>query len=256
MSMPLARTDLESLLRERKLVPPVALAGNTDEYATAPTGITALDACLGGGFPRGHVSELVGPRSSGRTSLLLHLAAAATARQEIVAIVDVLDMLDAASAEAAGVDLTRLLWIRGQVTPHQGPCRDMNQRALDRAMKAFTLVLQAGNFGLVAFDAAEAPRHAIERLPFTTWRRLQRIVEGSQTACVLVADAPIARSAGGVTVKLRRADGGAHKQAEGEGVGRRDMLFAGMDVEVELIRARAQRQETAAARLSTYAVNW
>ena len=78
----------------------------------------------------------------------------------------------------------------------------MNQRALDRAIKALTLVLQAGNFGLVAFDAAEAPPHALERLPFTTWRRLQRIIEGSQTACVLVGDTPIARSSGGVTVRL------------------------------------------------------
>ena len=205
--MPLARADLESLLRDRKLVPPVALGGNTDEYATAPTGVTALDAVLAGGFPRGQLSEIVGARSSGRASVLLHMLAAATTRREIVALVDVLDMLDVSSAAAAGVDLGRLLWIRGQVLMHPGQCRDMNQRALDRAIKALTLVLQAGNFGLVAFDAAEAPPHALERLPFTTWRRLQRIIEGSQTACVLVGDTPIARSSGGVTVRLTRAGG-------------------------------------------------
>jgi hypothetical protein len=205
MAMPLARADLESLLRDRKLVPPVALGGNTDEYATAPTGVTALDAVLAGGFPRGQLSEMVGARSSGRASVLLQMLAAATTRREIVALVDVLDMLDVSSAAAAGVDLGRLLWIRGQVLMHPGQCRDMNQRALDRAIKALTLVLQAGNFGLVAFDATEAPPHALERLPFTTWRRLQRIIEGSQTACVLVGDTPIARSSGGVTVRLTRA---------------------------------------------------
>ena len=204
MAMPLARADLESLLRDRKLVPPVALGGNTDEYATAPTGVTALDAVLAGGFPRGQLSEIVGARSSGRASVLLQMLAAATTRREIVALVDVLDMLDVSSAADAGVDLGRLLWIRGQVLMHPGQCRDMNQRALDRAIKALTLVLQAGNFGLVAFDAAEAPPHALERLPFTTWRRLQRIIEGSQTACVLVGDTPIARSSGGVTVRLTR----------------------------------------------------
>ena len=48
-------------------------------------------------------------------------------------------------------------------------------RAIEQAIKALTLVLQAGNFGLVAFDVAEAPPHALQRLPFTTWRRLQRI---------------------------------------------------------------------------------
>ena len=62
---------------------------------------------------------------------------------------------------AAGVDLDRLLWIRGHVVPNPGLCRDMNQRALEQAIRALTLVLQAGNFGLVAFDAGEAPADAL-----------------------------------------------------------------------------------------------
>src|SRR5438045_2299545 len=115
--MPLARADLESLLRSRQLdrtlttaLPPPDPA---DDAAVAPTGITTLDARLGGGFPRGQVSELVGPRSSGRASLVLHALAAATVRGELTALVDVLDMFDVESAVAAGVDLSRLLWIRG-----------------------------------------------------------------------------------------------------------------------------------------------
>lgn len=241
--MSLARADLESLLRDRKLVPPVALGSNTDEYATAPTGVTVLDATLSGGFPRGQLSEIVGARSSGRTSVLLQMLAAATMRHEIVALIDMLDMFDVPSAAAAGVDLGRLLWIRGQVLPNPGLCRDMNQRALDRAIKALTLVLQAGNFGLVAFDAAEAPPHTLKRLPFTTWRRLQRIIEGSQTACVLVGDAPIARSAGGITVKLTRA--------QGTGLRAADRLFKGFDLNVEVIRARAMVRENVRVSLST-----
>ena len=50
-----------------------------------------------------------------------------------------------------------LLWIRGHVVMNPGLCRDINQRAIEQAMRAFALVLQAGNFGLVVFDAAEAP---------------------------------------------------------------------------------------------------
>ena len=257
--MPLARADLESLLRDRKLVPPVALGGNIDEYATASTGVTALDAVLAGGFPRGQLSEMVGARSSGRASVLLQMLAAATTRREIVALVDVLDTLDVPSAAAAGVDLGRLLWIRGQVLMHPGQCRDMNQRALDRAIKALTLVLQAGNFGLVAFDAAEAPPHALERLPFTTWRRLQRIIEGSQTACVLVGDTPIARSSGGVTVRLtrrlrpRRAEDEKIRGEASTGWVRVDgLLFKGFDLDVEVIRVRVQRQENVRVSLSTH----
>ena len=110
-------------------------------------------------------------------------------------------MLDVESAAAAGVDLDRLLWIRGHVVSNPGLCRDLNQRALEQAIRAFTLVLQAGNFGLVVFDVAEAPADALRRLPFTTWLRLQRIVEGSQTACVLVGGEPMARSSAGLTLR-------------------------------------------------------
>src|SRR5207245_7335383 len=122
--------------------------GPRDERATAATTITSLDAYLGGGFPRGQLSELVGPRSSGRTSLLQQMLAAATARGELVALIDALDMLDVASAAAAGIHLDRLLWIRGTVISHPGLCRDANQRALEQAITALTLVLQAGNFAL------------------------------------------------------------------------------------------------------------
>ena len=102
----LARADLESLLRARKLDRTLT---NTltpldpyDEYAVAPAGVTAVDASLGGGLPRGELSELIGPRSSGRTSLLLQILAAATGRGELVALVDALDTFDVASASAQG----------------------------------------------------------------------------------------------------------------------------------------------------------
>src|SRR4029079_2594107 len=173
--MALARADLESLLRarqlDRTLTTSLPQVDPRDEHALAPSGISALDARLGGGLPRGQLSELVGPRSSGRTSLLLQTLAASTARGELVALVDALDMLDVESAAAAGIDLARLLWIRGHVVTNPGLCADMNQRALEQAIRAFPLVLQAGNFGLVVLDVAEAPAQAIRRLPFTTWMR-------------------------------------------------------------------------------------
>src|SRR5437016_7919141 len=204
----LARADLESLLRAKRLdrtltsaLPPSS-NGPHDDLAVAATGRSPLDAWLDGGFPRGQLSEVIGPRSSGRTSLLFRALAAATARGELVALVDALDRLDVASAAAAGIDLNRLLWIRGHVVVNPGLCRDLNQRAIEQAVKALTLVLQAGNFGLVAFDVAEAPADAWRRLPFTTWLRLQRMVEGRPTICVIVGNEPMARSAAGLTLKL------------------------------------------------------
>ena len=268
-----ARADLESLLRarqlDRTLTTSLPAIDPRDESALAPSGISALDARLGGGFPRGQLSELVGSRSSGRTSLLLHMLAAATARGELVAVVDALDMLDVESA-TAGVDLARLLWIRGHAVTNPGMCRDLNQRALEQAIRAFTLVLQAGNFGLVVFDAAEVPADAVRRLPFTTWLRLQRMVEGSQTACVLVGSEPMARSSAGLTLRLgvragirdsgleiRRESGLESRDTvlesrdSASGIRFQKCVFDGLSVEARVIRARAREQEDVRVHLST-----
>jgi recombination protein RecA len=85
------------------------------------SGVTELDAVLGGGFPRGSLVELCGPASSGRTSLAFSLLAQATERQEACAFVDVSDSLDPVSLAAAGVELPRLLWIRCGETGNGGP---------------------------------------------------------------------------------------------------------------------------------------
>jgi hypothetical protein len=129
--------------------------------------------------------------SSGRTTLLLQLLGAAT-QGGIAALVDTCDRFDVASAAAAAIDLDRLLWIRGETGPPE--------RVVDRAIKALTLVLQAGGFALVAIDLADVHPRVLRSLPFTTWLRLQRIVEGSDTVCLLVTPEPLARSAGGLTV--------------------------------------------------------
>jgi hypothetical protein len=176
------------------------------------------------------------------------MMAAATARGELVALVDALDMLDVESAAAAGVDFDRLLWIRGHIVTNQGLCRELNQRAIEQAIRAFTLVLQAGNFGLVIFDVAEAPADAVRRLPFTTWLRLQRMVEGSQTAGVLVGGEPMARSSAGLTLRLAVGNGDS-----GRGVRFHDRLFDGLDVQARIVRARAREQEEACVALSTSA---
>ncbi|MCC7415755.1 MAG: hypothetical protein IT176_01350 [Acidobacteria bacterium] len=250
MPMPLARPDLESLLRARRLdrtlTTALPAADPHDVHAIAATGIPGLDARLGGGFPRGQLSDLVGPRSSARGSVLLQTLAAATGRGELAALIDALDMFDPASAAAAGVDLDRLLWIRGHVVVNPGLCRDLNQRALEQAIKALTLVLQAGNFGLVAFDAAEAPAGALKRLPFTTWLRLQRMVEGSQTVCLLVGPEPMARSAAGATVELRMKNPEAGRHAECLVPG------AGFHRQARVVRARAHAHDAPAVELATH----
>jgi recombination protein RecA len=76
-----------------------------------PFGISALDA-LTGGVPRGALTEITGNASAGRTSITMSLMTEITRRQEVCALIDASDSFDPASAEAAGVDLERVLWVR------------------------------------------------------------------------------------------------------------------------------------------------
>jgi hypothetical protein len=232
---------LESALRVRKLdrtlTTALAPLERMDPSALMPMDVAALDACLHGGLPRGQLSELAGPRSSGRLTLLLQMMAAATARGEIAAFVDTLDRLDVASAAAAGVDLSRLLWIRGQeIAGRAGPLGPAGpsgpaDRAIDRALKALNLVLQAGGFGVVAIDLADVPTMALRQIPFTTWLRVQRAIEGSDTACVLLTSEPLARSAGGLTVSLAG-------RTTWTGTSDRSRVLSGVELRVRVVSPR------------------
>jgi hypothetical protein len=94
-----------------------------------PTGIAKLDALLRGGIPRGSLVELYGRSSSGRTGLCLSLLAQATGEQQTCAFVDVSDSLDPMSLAAAGVDLTRLLWVRCGDSENPLPGSDFLRRS-------------------------------------------------------------------------------------------------------------------------------
>ena len=233
MSHPAAAV-LESALRARKLdrTLTTALQPGKGDGLVAPTGAAALDTVLHGGLPRGELSEVAGAPSSGRTTLLLQVMAAATHRGEIAALVDTFDRLDLGSIVAAGIDLDRLLWIRGEASSPP-------DRAIERALKALNLVLQSGGFGVAAIDLADAPSSALNRLPFTTWMRVQRTIEGSETACLIVGPHPIARSAGGVTLSL----GGASRWA---GDADRSRRITGLDVTVRVVSPRRRVEGEAA----------
>jgi hypothetical protein len=224
---------LESALRARKLDRTLTTALPTWEWTDAasllPMDVPHVDACLRGGLPRGQLSELSGPCSSGRMTLLLQLMAAATQRGEIVALVDTCDRLDVASAAAAGVALDRLLWVRGDGRPGTGD-RGL-ETAVDRALKALNLVLQAGGFSLVAIDLADVPPARLRQIPFTTWPRVQRVIEGSDTACMLLTPEPLARSAGGLTLSLTGRSTWA-------GISDRSRLLQGVDLRVRVVSPR------------------
>jgi predicted ATP-dependent serine protease len=92
-------------------VMPASRLENRPAAAAVRSAIEELDA-LTGGLPRGGLSEICGPASSGRSSVLLAMMARMTAEGEVCALVDASDSFDPKSAEAAGVELKRLLWVR------------------------------------------------------------------------------------------------------------------------------------------------
>jgi len=242
---------VEALLRDRKLDRTLTstLPDRLGEDAVAPFDAPALDQILagrdgphdnaaGGGLPRGQVSEVVGPASSGRTSVAWAALAAATRRGESVALVDTFDRFDPPTAHACGMDLSRLLWVRGQAVsktsststvaidpawlpgvravkpgpPSRVVCAmgwngpgTFLERVIDRAIKALNLVVQSGVCTLVVIDLIDMPAAALRRLPASTWFRVERAIEGSDTAVLILAAQPVSRSAGGRSIVMEPA---------------------------------------------------
>jgi hypothetical protein len=188
------------------------------------SGVARLDALLGGGLPRGRISELCGSRSSGKTSLLLSLLAAATRRGEVVACVDLPDALHPESIALAGADLRRLLWVRpGSVTD---------------ALRCTELLLQAGGFAVIVLDLGDpVPR------PLRTfvWPRLLRAAEQSHAAFVVSAPQRIAGSSAVLSLGFRRR---ASRWRHGAWP-----LFDGFDIVAEVERTKLGPSEAKSIKL-------
>ncbi|HEY6373283.1 MAG TPA: hypothetical protein VIX37_22090 [Candidatus Sulfotelmatobacter sp.] len=197
------------------------------------SGVPVLDA-LTGGLPRGCLTEICGPASSGRTTLLLAALAAATQRGEFCAVVDASDALDPDSAVATGVELERLLWVRcGESFPqkhsssgkqiHQSSENRMKTRSTDQTehrmeqvLRATDLLLESGGFGLIILDLGDLPQQAARRIPLTTWFRFRRAVENKPTILLAIERHPIAGSCSSLLLQLGASDQErmARKQSE------------------------------------------
>jgi len=151
------------------------------------SGISEVDAATGG-LPRGCLTEIFGPASSGRTSLLVSILAEATGRDEVCALVDAEDAFDPTSAAAAGVRLERLLWVRAA---HNA----------EHALKAADLLIQGGGFGMVAMDLGDTRP---ETISLTSWFRLRRAVENTPTVLVAVARQSNAKTCASLMLECKR----------------------------------------------------
>src|SRR5437763_761792 len=88
----------------------LGVGGPLEEIAVIPTGALPLDVALGvGGLPRGRVTEIYGPESSGKTTLALHVIAEAQRLGGIAAFIDAEHALDPIYAKKLGVNTDELL---------------------------------------------------------------------------------------------------------------------------------------------------
>jgi len=195
--VPATKAALEELLRARRLQAEAPPLRGELRRARLATGLAAIDTALGGGLRRGQVSEIHGPASSGRTGLALAAAAGVTRRGALAGWVDPADRLDPASAAAAGIDLARLLWLRGSRRRAPPP------RPLAEAVAATGTLLGSGLFDLVVLDFLGASERELQRLPHTTWTRLERGVEDTATALLLLFGAHVAHGPGGASLALK-----------------------------------------------------
>src|SRR5262245_59703890 len=133
---------------------------------------------------RGGITEIVGRLSSGRTSLLLACLRGALATGGVAALVDADGAFDPESAEAAGIEGRRLLWVR---------CAGRR----DVALRATDLLVRCPGFILVMLDVGEtAPV-----LSLATAYRLKLAVRRADTALVIVGRQPIAGASASLVVE-------------------------------------------------------
>ncbi len=151
---------------------------------------TPLDALIQG-FPRGAISEVTGPDSSGRTAVAHSVLAAATAKLEICAYVDTNDSFDPCSGAAAGIALDRFIWVRcgGNV---------------EHAMKAADNLLHAGGFGVVVLDLCSVPQRVSRRIPLSYWYRFRLAIENTPSILLLVEQEPLAKSCAAMMLDMKR----------------------------------------------------
>ena len=165
---------LRQLLAERF---PQTIAPPGDWLATR---IRAIDETIGGGLPKSAITELITPHFSAGSALLLHALLRTAHRQAFfLALVDGRDSFDPATA--APTVLPNLLWVR---------CTTAAE-----AVKAADFLLRDGNFPLVILDLVLNAAEELRKIPQNNWYRLQRLVEATPAAFLVLTRQSIISSA-------------------------------------------------------------
>ncbi len=160
---------------------------NVENVEVVPTGSIGLNFALGvGGFPKGRITEIYGPESSGKTTLAIHAIAEAQKRGGIAAIIDAEHAFDRFYAEKLGVDVDNLLISQ----PDNG----------EQALEITEQLIRSSAIDIIVIDsvAALTPKSEIEgdmgdrnvglqaRLMSQAMRKLTGTIARTNTTCIFI----------------------------------------------------------------------
>jgi len=209
------------------------------------TDIPAIDREVGG-IPKGALTQICAPAgiSSGRTTLLLSLLAQVTRKEQFCAVVDAGDCFDPESANAAGVCLSRLLWVRVW-------CGDRGIKSVEQAFKAADILIQNGVFGVIALDLGNVDEKLIRKIPLTTWFRFARVMEAIPTALVVMLSHSAAQSCAALTLNM-----GASPQWSKIGTASHTQMISSVQFGLEIGRTRTKKPVESARTNFTVRPQW
>jgi hypothetical protein len=166
------------------------------QCGSIPTGISAVDSLVQG-VPLNALTEVCGSNmaSSGKTSVMASLLAQAS-QDRFCALVDASDAFDPESGQGAGINFSRLLWVRCGKSKTR-------LRPLEQAFKVADILLQSSGFGLIVVDLSGVSERIVRKVPLSTWFRFSRVIEKQSAALVFIEQEPHATSCAGLVLRVQ-----------------------------------------------------
>lgn len=154
--IPALVTPLSQILEKQKY---------TEEVFLEPLGIS---------LARGAITEIVGPASSGKSSLIGSVLAQLTQNGEICGVVDVCNGFNPSSAASSGVILENLLWIKGD-------------GSIEKSLRAASYLAQAKGFGAIWLNFNGVEAKTLRTIPNSYWYRFRNLVKETPTLFLVTA---------------------------------------------------------------------
>lgn len=210
--------------RFQELYPSAFASRIQPELPRISTGIEAIDH-ITGGIPFHRITEICGSgiASSGKRVVFTSLLATATREGRFCALIDASDRFDLRSAEASGVHLPHLLWVRCGTSPQK-------HSRLIQALKATDDLLQRNGFGVIVVDLGRIPEQTVRRISINEWFRYRSVVENLPTALVFVEQQPNAANCAELVLNLRTV-----------GVDLSGTIFTSFHLKAEVLRNRERK---------------